>query len=255
MHPDRVREILDAVRVGTRSVDEAARELAGLGFEDLGFAKVDHHRSLRRGFPEVIFGPGKTPQQVEEIATRLAGSGQVVLVTKTTEDAFAAVQEKHPGARWNAVARAIVVGDVAHPQYGPAAVLSAGTSDIPIAEEAALTAELFGSDVKRIFDVGVAGLHRLLSHREVLEKARVLVVVAGMDGALPAVVSGLVSSPVIAVPTSIGYGASFSGVAALLAMLNGCSPGVSVVNIDNGFGAGYLAGVLSRMGVTSRADT
>ncbi|HEY7820125.1 MAG TPA: nickel pincer cofactor biosynthesis protein LarB, partial [Vicinamibacteria bacterium] len=206
----------------------------------------DHHRSLRRGFPEVVFGPGKTPGQIAEIAARLSEKGHLVLVTKTTEEAHRAVAERNPEARWHESAGAIVIGRPDGETAGQALVLSAGTSDIRVAEEAALTAELMGAQASRIYDVGVAGLHRLLEHVESVVTADVLVVVAGMDGALPSVVSGLTRAPVVAVPTSVGYGASFGGVSALLAMLNGCSPGVAVVNIDNGFGGGYLAGLICR---------
>jgi len=249
MDPERLRKILKAVEQGEMTADGAAEKLRTLpfkAFEDLGFAKIDHHRSLRRGFPEVIFGPGKTPSQIAAIASRLAETGQVVLVTKTTEEAYRAVAAVHPESVWHEEASAITVGRGNPERVGKASVLSAGTSDIPVAEEAALTAELMGASVGRLYDVGVAGLHRLLEHIDVLDSADVLVVVAGMDGALPSVVSGLSRAPVIAVPTSVGYGASFSGLSALLAMLNGCSPGVAVVNIDNGFGAGYLAGLLCR---------
>ncbi len=246
MSPERLREILKDVERGEMTADEASEKLRVLGFEDLGFAKVDHHRALRRGFPEVVFGPGKSPEHIAEIAYRLASTGQPVLVTKTTQEAFDAVDAKTTGARWMAEAHAIVVGELPAKRNGRAAILSAGTSDIGIAEEAAITAELMGVNVERVFDVGVAGLHRLLAHQKALTESDVLVVVAGMDGALPSVVSGLTDAPVIAVPTSVGYGASFEGLAALLAMLNGCSPGVAVVNIDNGFGAGYMAGVLCR---------
>jgi NCAIR mutase (PurE)-related protein len=250
MDPERLRKILKAVERGEMTADSAAEKLRTLSFEDLGFAKIDHHRSLRRGFPEVIFGPGKSPSQIAAIATRLAENGQVVLVTKTTEEAYRAVADAHPEAVWHEEASAITVGLGSPERVGKASVLSAGTSDIPVAEEAALTAELMGASVGRLYDVGVAGLHRLLDHIDVLASAEVLVVVAGMDGALPSVVSGLTRAPVVAVPTSVGYGASFSGLSALLAMLNGCSPGVAVVNIDNGFGGGYLAGLLCRL----RAD-
>jgi NCAIR mutase (PurE)-related protein len=252
MDPERLRRILKAVEQGEMTADSAADKLRSLpfkAFEDLGFAKIDHHRTLRRGFPEVIFGPGKTPAQIAAIASRLAENGQIVLVTKTTEEAFRAVADAHPEAVWHVEASAITVGrptPATQERVGKASVLSAGTSDIPVAEEAALTAELMGASVGRLYDVGVAGLHRLLEHIDVLASADVLVVVAGMDGALPSVVSGLSRAPVIAVPTSVGYGASFSGLSALLAMLNGCSPGVAVVNIDNGFGGGYLAGLLCR---------
>jgi hypothetical protein len=248
MDPERLLQILCAVERGEMTAAGAAKKLRTLSFEDLGFAKVDHHRSLRRGFPEVIFGPGKTPSQIAAIAQHLADNGHVVLVTKTTEEAYRAVGESHPEAVWHEEARAISLGKPSPERQGRASVLSAGTSDIPVAEEAALTAELMGASVGRLHDVGVAGLHRLLEHMDVLTSAEVLVVVAGMDGALPSVVSGLTRAPVIAVPTSVGYGASFSGLSALLAMLNGCSPGVAVVNIDNGFGAGYLAGLLCRLG-------
>ncbi len=251
MDPDRLRKILRAVEQGETSVEGALEKLRTLSFEDLGFAKVDHHRTLRRGFPEVIFGPGKTPGQIAAIAHRLSESGQIVLVTKTSEEAYRAVAATHPDAVWHQEANAITVGRTSPERMGPlgkVSVLSAGTSDIPVAEEAALTAELMGVSVGRLYDVGVAGLHRLLEHIDVLTSADVLIVVAGMDGALPSVVSGLSRAPVVAVPTSVGYGASFQGLSALLAMLNGCSPGVAVVNIDNGFGAGYLAGLLCRPG-------
>lgn len=244
MSPERVREILEAVEHGDMTAQGAAEKLRSLGFEELGFAKVDHHRTLRRGFPEVVFGLGKRPEHIAEIAVRLKSSGHPVLVTKTSKEAFEAVAAKTSDARWIEDANAIVVGEPPSERTGRAAILSAGTSDIGIAEEAALTAELMGVNVERVFDVGVAGLHRLLAHREVLTESDVLVVVAGMDGALPSVVSGLTEAPVIAVPTSVGYGASFQGLSALLAMLNGCSPGVAVVNIDNGFGAGYMASVI-----------
>ncbi|MGH9320956.1 MAG: nickel pincer cofactor biosynthesis protein LarB [Vicinamibacteria bacterium] len=255
MNPERLREILEATHRGELSPEEAVSKLRTLTFEDLGFAKIDHHRPLRRGFPEVIFGPGKTPSQIAAIASKLAEGGQIVLVTKTTEEAFRAVSSLVPEATWHPEASAVSVSRPSSPRGGEAAVLSAGTSDIPIAEEAALTAELMGASVRRIFDVGVAGIHRLLDHRDVLTSVDVLVVVAGMDGALPSVVSGLTRAPVVAVPTSIGYGASFSGLSALLAMLNGCSPGVAVVNIDNGFGGGYLAGLLCRLVQRSNADS
>jgi NCAIR mutase (PurE)-related protein len=257
MNPDKIREILAAVAAGSTSVEEASEKLRLLPFEDLGFAKVDHHRHLRRGFPEVIFGLGKTPTQIRAIASRLIEQGQNVLVTKTSEEAYREVAEEHPGARWHEEARAVVVEIHRLPRRsGPVLVVSAGTSDIPVAEEAALTADLMGSQVERLFDVGVAGLHRLATHRDTLAKARVMVVAAGMEGALPSVVAGLVAVPVIAVPTSIGYGASFGGVSALLAMLNSCSTGVAIVNIDNGFGAGYLAGLIGQMeGSAQRAES
>jgi hypothetical protein len=247
MDPERLRKILGSVERGEITSDAALEKLRTLSFEDLGFAKIDHHRSLRRGFPEVIFGPGKTPSQIAAIASRLAAHDQIVLVTRTTEQAYRAVRAEHPEARWHEKAAAITLGQAPPGTSGNASVLSAGTSDIPVAEEAAITAELMGASVTRLYDVGVAGLHRLLEHLDVLSASDVLVVVAGMDGALPSVVSGLTRGPVVAVPTSVGYGAAFSGLSALLAMLNGCSPGVAVVNIDNGFGAGYLAGILCRL--------
>lgn len=247
MNPEKIREILEAIARGSLSVEEATRRLRLLPFEDLGFAKVDHHRQLRRGFPEVIFGPGKTPEQIRAIASRLAGRGQNVLVTKTTEEAYRELAMDCPAARWHSEARAIVVENQRLPRSaGRILVISAGTSDIPVAEEAALTADLMGSLVDRLFDVGVAGLHRLTAHQDLITRARLVIVVAGMEGALPSVVAGLVGAVVIAVPTGMGYGASFGGLAALLTMLNSCAPGVAVVNIDNGFGAGYLAGLLNQ---------
>jgi len=242
MTPERIRNLLDAVSTGTISVDKAMEELRLLPFEDLGFAKVDHHRALRRGFPEVIFGPGKTPEQIRAIATRLSRQAVNVLVTKTTRQAFDELRVEFPTATWHETAKAIAIEASATPKTeAKVAIVSAGTADLPIAEEAALTATLSGVPVERVYDVGVAGLHRLTAHRDVLSSARVLIVVAGMEGALPSVVAGLVGSIVIAVPTSVGYGASFGGLAALLGMLTSCAPGIAVVNIDNGFGAGYLA--------------
>ena len=246
MTPERLKRVLEQVESGGLSADDALDELRLLAFEDLEFAKVDHHRSLRRGFPEVVFGPGKTPSQIAAIGERLAESGQPVLVTKTTPEAHEALASRCPEAQWLEDARAILIGGPPEARRGRAAVLAAGTSDLAIAEEAALTAELMGARVDRVYDVGVAGLHRLLAHQESLTESDVLVVVAGMDGALPSVVSGLTVVPVVAVPTSVGYGASFQGLSALLAMLNACSPGVAVVNIDNGFGGGYLAGLICR---------
>lgn len=249
MTPAELRSILEQVRNG--QTDPAAAEtrlLAALRdqpFADMGFAKVDHHRSIRQGFPEVILGIGKTAAQIAAIAEQIAGRGQPMLVTRTDEAAWTAVKARVPAAEYHEVARAITVkGDVA-PGTGTIALASAGTSDIPVAEEAAVTAELLGNTVDRLYDVGVAGLHRLLTHRTRLESARVVIVVAGMEGALPSVIAGMVSVPVIAVPTSIGYGASFGGVAALLGMLNSCANSVSVVNIDNGYGAGCIASMIN----------
>ncbi len=207
---------------------------------------MDHHRSLRRGFPEVIFGQGKGPEQIAQIAQELAKGGHHVLVTRASEEAFVAVQRVLPQARYHPLARCIVDERTSdRPLKAGVSVVCAGTADIPVAEEAALTAELMGNSVERLYDVGISGLHRLLEQVPRLQQARSLVVVAGMEGALPSVVGGLVAAPVVAVPTSVGYGASFGGLAALLAMLNSCSPGIAVVNIDNGFGAGYMAGLIN----------
>lgn len=247
MDPSHLHKLLEEVRLGALSPAEAAERLRTLPFEDLGFAKVDHHRALRRGFPEAVFGEGKTIEQVAAIVERIAARGQNVLVTRTTATVHERLVARHPSARFHEAARCITVEVREHPPLpGRMAVLCAGTSDVPVAEEAAVTAGFHGANVERIFDVGVAGLHRLLDRVETLRSADVLVVAAGMEGALPSVVGGLADCPVIAVPTSIGYGASFQGLAALLAMLNACSSGVAVVNIDNGFGAGYLAAVILR---------
>jgi len=229
------------------SIEDALSQLAVLPYEDIGFAKIDHHRALRRGFPEVVFGAGKTADQVAAIVERLASGADRVLVTKADERCFDAVRQLVPDAEYHPIARAITMNRAKETPSRPGImVLCGGTSDIPIAEEAAITAELMGNAVERSYDVGVSGVHRLLDRLPRLREARVLVVVAGMEGALPSVVGGLVSVPVIAVPTSIGYGASFGGLAALLTMLNSCAAGVSVVNIDNGFGAGYLAALINR---------
>ena len=250
MRPQVLARLLRDVKAGRVSPAAALERLRDLPFEDLGFARVDHHRALRRGFPEVLFGAGKTPGQVAAIASRIAARGQAVLVTRASPEAHAALRERFPGCRYEELARCLVVpGDQAPALPGRVAVVCAGTSDVPVAEEAALTLEFLGARVERTFDVGVAGLHRLLARRLRLRRADVLVVVAGMEGALPSVVAGLVEAPVIAVPTSVGYGAAFGGLAALLAMLNSCASGVTVVNIDNGFGAGYAAAsMLRRMG-------
>jgi pyridinium-3,5-biscarboxylic acid mononucleotide synthase len=217
-------------------------------FEDLGFARVDHHRSVRQGFPEVVLGLGKTPAQIAAIAGAIVKRGSTLLVTRATADAYEAVQALVPAATYYADAAIIALRqeDIS-PGRGTILVAAAGTSDIPVAEEAARTADLMGNEVARIYDVGVAGLHRLLVERERLSSARVIIVVAGMEGALPSVVAGLVNVPVIAVPTSIGYGASFGGIAALLGMLNSCASGVSVVNIDNGFGAAAMASMINHL--------
>jgi NCAIR mutase (PurE)-related protein len=242
MDPRSVEELLRKVKEGTVSPEEAASRLATLPYEDLGFAKVDHHRALRRGFPETVFGSGKTPEQVVAIVDRIAARGQRVLVTRTTAEVHRQVALRRPEARFHEAARCLTVEAEPAPALpGRIAVCAAGTSDLPVAEEAAVTATFHGASVERIYDVGVAGLHRLLDRAEAIRKADVVIVAAGMEGALPSVVAGLVDVPVVAVPTSIGYGASFQGLAALLAMLNSCASGVGVVNIDNGFGAAHLA--------------
>jgi NCAIR mutase (PurE)-related protein len=239
---------MQLVRRGEVSPDEAVERLRHLPFEELGFAKVDHHRALRVGVPEVIFGPGKTPANLATIFGKLAAQGKNVLATRATPEQFAAVKKKVRGAKYREPARAIVLQrDTAKTGKGLIVVVSAGTSDIPVAEEALVTAEIMGNDVEHVYDVGVAGIHRLLAHSETLTRARVIIVCAGMEGALPSVVGGLVGVPVIAVPTSVGYGASFKGVTALLGMMNSCASNVSVVNIDNGFGAGYVASMINRL--------
>ncbi len=242
----RLRDLLEALEQGAVSVDDALSRLRDLPYENIGFAELDHHRALRTGYPEVVLGDGKTAEQIAAIAERLASHSDRLLVTRADVGAYQAVKQRVPDAVYHAAARAITLERVKQARHPGVAVCCAGTSDIPVAEEAAVTAELMGSAVERHFDVGVAGLHRLLGRIESLRSSRALVVVAGMEGALPSVVAGLVSAPVIAVPTSVGYGASFRGLAPLLAMLNACAAGVAVVNIDNGFGAGYLAAVINK---------
>jgi len=243
-----IEALLIEVREGRSGVAEAMERLRDLPFEDLGFAKVDHHRSLRTGMPEVIFAEGKTPAQVAQIFNRMAHAGGNVLATRASRQAFEAVVAVEPRAQFHETARAITLKQTeAAPGKGTVSVVCAGTSDLPIAEEAAITARLMGNEVEVIADVGVAGIHRLLAQKTSLQSARVLVVCAGMEGALPTVVAGLVNAPVIAVPTSVGYGASLGGIAALLGMLNSCSPNVSVVNIDNGFGAACIASLINHI--------
>jgi hypothetical protein len=255
MNPREVDALLKAVRDGRVSPEQAAERLKSLPYEDLGFAKVDHHRALRRGFPEVVFGAGKSPEQIVAIAEKIAGRGQNLLITRSTPEVHQLLAARHLSARWHEAARCVsIVSAPPPPLPGRVAVVCAGTSDVPVAEEAAVTAEFHGADVDRIYDVGVAGLHRLLDRAEAIRRARVVVVAAGMEGALPSVVGGLVEAPVIAVPTSVGYGASFQGLAALLAMLNSCASGVAVVNIDNGFGAGYMACAILRSSLTTAAQ-
>lgn len=256
MYTSNLRHHLEALRNGSQSVDEVMQILRDLPYDDLDFAKIDHHRPLRTGFPEVVLGRGKSPQQVAKIVESLAGKGYPVLVTKTDRSALEATLERTPAATYNELANVIVVpGARQVPQAPGVVVLTAGTADLPVAEEAAVTAELMGSEVIRVNDVGVAGLHRLLDSLPVLQEANVIVVVAGMEAAIAGVVAGLVSAPVVTVPTSVGYGASFDGLAALLGMLNSCAPGIAVVNIDNGFGAGYLAAQInSQIGETVRSN-
>ena len=248
MNSDSIRKLFEKVRRGKISPDDAVQRLRHLPFEDLGFAKVDHHRALRVGIPEVIFGEGKTRLQFAEIFARLARHGNNVLATRVSKEQFAAVKKKNPGAEYRALCRTITLQrDFKKYGKGKIAVVSAGTSDIPVAEEAVATAEIMGNEVEHLYDIGVAGIHRLLAKRRVLFDARVVIVCAGMEGALPSVVGGLIGAPVIAVPTSVGYGAAFKGVAALLGMMNSCASNVSVVNIDNGFGAGYVASLINRL--------
>jgi pyridinium-3,5-biscarboxylic acid mononucleotide synthase len=247
-----LRDLLEQVQHGRLAVDAAERQLReylrGLPFEDLGFARVDHHRALRQGFPEVVLGTGKSPAQIAAIAGRIVARGHSLLVTRTDETVFDAVRAVVPEAAFHCQARAITLkqNDI-EPGKGTVLVAAAGTADLAVAEEAAVSADLMGNQLERLYDVGVAGLHRLLSAHDRLTAARVIIVVAGMEGALPSVVAGLVDVPVVAVPTSVGYGASFGGLAALLGMLNSCASGVSVVNIDNGFGAATVASAINHL--------
>jgi NCAIR mutase (PurE)-related protein len=247
MTRDTILQMLEDVRSGDLSTTDALSQLAKLPYEDTGYAKIDHHRSLRLGLPEVIYAAGKTPQQVAGIFARMAEAGGDVIATRASAEAYAAVQAAEPKAQYHETARVIGLRQQPNARStGPIAVVCAGTSDLPVAEEAAVVAEYLGLKVHRVVDVGVAGLHRILSQQETLAHARAVIVCAGMEGALPSVVGGLVAAPVIAVPTSVGYGASFGGIAALLGMLNSCSPNVTVVNIDNGFGAAYVAAMIVR---------
>ncbi len=256
MTPDDAGRLLDRFKAGKAGKAEVLRAFQARPFVDLGFAKVDTHRSLRKGYPEVIFGSGKTASHIAAIAGELFSREGRVLITRLDEVQSRAVRKKFPKAVWSPMARCLLIEKAPQPKRpGTIAVVSAGTSDLPIAEEAAFTADAMGNHVERIYDVGVAGLHRLLARVEDLQSAQVLVVVAGMEGALPSVVAGLVSRPVIAVPTSIGYGAAFGGMAALLGMLTSCGSGVTVVNIDNGFGAGYAASQINALAHESREST
>ena len=249
MNETRLKQILAAVAAGGTKVEDAARELRHLAYEDIEFAHIDHHRSLRKGFPEVIFGMGKTTEQIIGIIDKMKEQEQVILVTRIDPQKAAEVRTRYPEAVYHADARMLVWEIRSMPVQGRGTilVLSAGTSDIPVAKEAYVTAKAMGNPVESIFDVGVAGIHRLLDHRHLIEVASVLVVAAGMEGALPSVVAGMVNRPVIAVPTSVGYGVNLGGLTALFAMLNSCSSNVAVVNIDNGFGAGYMASMINRI--------
>ncbi|MBS3096814.1 nickel pincer cofactor biosynthesis protein LarB [Candidatus Woesearchaeota archaeon] len=247
MYEQKIRKLMKGVAKGKLSIDGAVKKMKFLPYEDIGFAKIDHHRALRKGFPEVVFCQNKTTEQVVAIVKKLAAINSNVLATRATEEMFNEVKKHVKNAQYNKISRTIIISsDKNKARKGKILVLSAGTSDISVAEEAAVVAEVMGNNVERIYDVGVAGLHRLLSSKEKLEEASVLIIVAGMDGVLPSVVSGLFGKPIIAVPTSVGYGASFKGIAPLLTMLNSCSPGVVVVNIDNGFGAGYFASMINK---------
>lgn len=247
MNENMIKKLMELVRDGEKTVDEAIKELKFLPYEDIGYAKIDNHRSLRVGYPEVIYSEGKTFEQIQGIIEHMNSNDSVdILLTRLNKQIFIKLHEKFGELEYNEIARLGMIRKTKGESIGNIVVATGGTSDIPIAEEAALTAEFFGNKVDRIYDVGVAGIHRLLSNYHRIHEAKVIVAVAGMDGALPSAIAGLASVPVIAVPTSVGYGASFGGVAALLTMLNSCATGVSVVNIDNGFGAGYLASIINK---------
>lgn len=248
MNTDKLKALLEDVKNNKISTDDAFDALKSLPYKDLGFAKIDTHRNLRRGFPEVIFCQGKTPEQVAMIVEKMQEEYDTILGMRASEDVYKAVQKISDKVEYKELAKAIVVGEIPQPVHkGLILVISAGTADLPVAEEAALTARAMGHPVETLYDAGVAGIHRLLGNREKIQSANVLVVVAGMEGALPGVVGGLVDKPVVAVPTSVGYGANFQGLSALLTMLNSCAPGIGVVNIDNGFGAGYLASLMNKL--------
>jgi pyridinium-3,5-biscarboxylic acid mononucleotide synthase len=248
MNPDYIKKLLLAVKDGKKDVDTAMHELKDLPYADLGYAKVDHHRELRRGYPEVIFCAGKTPNQVKGIVANMLPNGNNILGTRADKETFDAVKEICKLAIYNEAGKTITITQteqVLTKTY--IAIITAGTSDIPVAEEAAVTTEFFGNKTERLFDVGIAGIHRLYDKIDLIRSAKVLIVIAGMEGALPSVVGGLVDKPVIAVPTSVGYGAAFNGIAALLGMLTSCTSGIGVVNIDNGFGAAYLASMINKL--------
>lgn len=251
MDRDALKDMLGRVAAGAMPIDDALARLESAPFEALGFANVDHHRALRDGLPEVVLALGKTPRQAAAIARRVCDEAGRVLVTRVEPAHLEALRAQIPALAWDADARLAWYDPTPRPLSGNVAVVTAGTSDIPVAEEAAITATMMGAKVHRFYDIGVAGLHRIGPHMAALREANALVVLAGMEGALPSVVGGLVQNPVIAVPTSVGYGAAFGGLAALLGMLNSCATGVSVVNIDNGFGAGYLAATINRLAVAS----
>jgi NCAIR mutase (PurE)-related protein len=248
MDKEYLEKILKGVSAGSISVEDAVKSLKHIHLEDIDYAHVDHHRSLRKGFPEVIFGEGKTSEQITGIMEKMAAQEEIILVTRADKKKAESVLSRFPGAVYHEDARMIVLKkkDISAQGRGKILVLSAGTSDIPVAKEAYITAQAMGNEVDSVFDVGVAGIHRLFNHKKMIDDASVLIVVAGMEGALPSVVAGMVSRPVIAVPTSVGYGVSFGGLTALFAMLNSCSSNVAVVNIDNGFGAGYMASMINR---------
>ena len=248
MDKEKIKKILEEVASQKLGAEDAFEKLKSLPFEDLGFAKIDNHRAIRKGFPEVIFCQGKTVEQVKNIVEKMIDRNSVILATRAEKNIYYGIKEVTDKAEYFPDARIVLIGEKPNPsKTGTIMVLSAGTADIPVAEEAAITAEVMGNKVERIYDAGVAGIHRLLNHADKIRKARVLIVVAGMEGALPSVVGGLVDKPIIAVPTSIGYGASFNGLSALLTMLNSCVPGIAVVNIDNGFGAGYMANTINSL--------
>lgn len=248
MTPEKIREILNDVKNGQLSIDNAMDTMRELPFEELEFAKVDHHRELRTGSPEVIFCQGKTPEQVVQIVKAMQAKGNNILATRANDEIMNTLQQTFPEGEVKKMARIFVIKQKEiNPPATRIAIVTAGTADIPVAEEAAVTAETFGNNVDRIFDVGVAGIHRLYRQLPKIREAKVIIAVAGMEGALPSVLGGLVNKPVIAVPTSVGYGANFGGLSALLTMLNSCSNGISVVNIDNGFGAGYLASMINKL--------
>jgi NCAIR mutase (PurE)-related protein len=248
MTPENIRHILEAVSKGEQNVETAMEQLRDLPFSDIGFAKIDNHRQLRTGYPEVIFCSGKTIEQSEEIIRVMYTRGNNILATRVQEALWLRIKTLYPEAEHNELARTIAIRRNVVPVASTyISIVTAGTADIPVAEEAAVTAELFGNKVERVYDVGVAGIHRLYSRLELIRGGRVIIAVAGMEGALPSVIGGLVDKPVIAVPTSVGYGANFNGLSALLTMLNSCAAGISVVNIDNGFGAGYMASLINNI--------